>query len=618
MRRALTMQVPLVTMHHVSLDQQLHALEQSELIRVVATQPDLAYLFRHALVQDAAYSSLVKTDRRALHRMVADVLERTFPTRLDELAPRLAEHCAEAGDAERALSYYQRAGDLAMRRYANGEAELHFTRALELARQTPDTAGDWRHLFTQRGRALELSGRFQDALTNYIDMQLLAHERGDQAMEIAALSARATLHSTHTPLHDPSQAEALSLETLDLARAMGDRAAETRLLWNLMLLNAFGGGGAQKARGYGEQSLTIAHVLAAVTDAPREAREQLAMTLKDLFYAHWMLGDMESARRVRSEALQLSRALNNRTMEAECLLGLGMVAFLAGEPARTDALLAEAYQISTSIHDPWGQAGARVQQGYVHAERGEVDDAFADWRDGTQLAAQAATFAASLIGATALALMYAALGAFEQALRTAERVADEARMQLPGWSAWPQATVARLHVRRGDLAAAAHIVGECCAGAKRDNFDRIYPVGAAEIVLADAELALAQHNFVRVVAVVDEALSIVQSSTRNLLPDLLCVKAQALWAMNQCTDAYALLREASAKAEAFQSRRALLFILPLLAEWAVQRGDESEARRWRERLREVVAFVSAHTSDAALRASFLNLSHVRAAALALP
>jgi predicted ATPase len=70
------------------IDQQLGTLEHAGLIHLAQLQPDLEYLFRHVLVQDAAYDSLLRQDRRHLHRAVAEVLERLYPDRLDALAAR--------------------------------------------------------------------------------------------------------------------------------------------------------------------------------------------------------------------------------------------------------------------------------------------------------------------------------------------------------------------------------------------------------------------------------------------------------------------------------------------------------------------------------------------------
>jgi len=106
----------------MSLNTNLAALEASGLIHLAQVQPELEYLFRHALVQEAAYSSLLKADRRVLHRAVGEALERAYPDRLDELAPILGQHFAEAGEGEKAVKYLLRAGDMARKVYAYQEA----------------------------------------------------------------------------------------------------------------------------------------------------------------------------------------------------------------------------------------------------------------------------------------------------------------------------------------------------------------------------------------------------------------------------------------------------------------------------------------------------------------
>ena len=79
---------------------ELDTLESKGLIRVAAIQPELEYLFRHALVQDAAYESLLKQERRSLHRLVGDALEQLYPERHGELAAVLARHFEQAGEPD--------------------------------------------------------------------------------------------------------------------------------------------------------------------------------------------------------------------------------------------------------------------------------------------------------------------------------------------------------------------------------------------------------------------------------------------------------------------------------------------------------------------------------------
>src|SRR5437879_3678989 len=110
----------------------LGKLEASGLIQVAAVQPELEYLFRHALVQDAAYSSLLKQDRRSLHELAAEALLAMYPDRGRELAAVIAMHFDQAGDARRAAEQFVIAGEHALERFATREAVHAFARALEL------------------------------------------------------------------------------------------------------------------------------------------------------------------------------------------------------------------------------------------------------------------------------------------------------------------------------------------------------------------------------------------------------------------------------------------------------------------------------------------------------
>ncbi len=123
----------------MTLETQLDQLERAELIRLAQSVPEAEYLFRHVLVQDAAYGSLLRSARRELHQAIGVLLEREYADRLDEQAPLLAHHFHAAEDLTRAMQYYLRAGEYATRQYANAEALDHFESALDLVRHARAT-----------------------------------------------------------------------------------------------------------------------------------------------------------------------------------------------------------------------------------------------------------------------------------------------------------------------------------------------------------------------------------------------------------------------------------------------------------------------------------------------
>ena len=121
----------------------LHAalgkLTDGDLLYVRGVPPAATYIFKHALVQDSAYASLLKSRRRALHAAIAAALTEQFPDVVEAQPELMAHHYAEAGDIAQAVTHYQRAGERAMRRSANEEAIIHLRRALALVGTLPET-----------------------------------------------------------------------------------------------------------------------------------------------------------------------------------------------------------------------------------------------------------------------------------------------------------------------------------------------------------------------------------------------------------------------------------------------------------------------------------------------
>src|SRR5262249_11796750 len=101
--------------------------------------PQAVYFFKHALVQDTAYQSLLKSRRQQLHQQLAQVLEKRFTEIKDTQPELLAHHYTEAGLITQALPYWQKAGQQAAARSAHAEAISHLTKGLELLKTLPDT-----------------------------------------------------------------------------------------------------------------------------------------------------------------------------------------------------------------------------------------------------------------------------------------------------------------------------------------------------------------------------------------------------------------------------------------------------------------------------------------------
>jgi len=128
------------TMTQTSLDAALSQLTDSGLAFRRGTPPDAVYTFKHALVQDAAYDSLLKSRRQELHAKIARVIEDRLPNIKTTEPEQLAHHYTQAGNLGEAIPLWRKAGELALARMALQEAIAHFQKGLTLIEQLPPTS----------------------------------------------------------------------------------------------------------------------------------------------------------------------------------------------------------------------------------------------------------------------------------------------------------------------------------------------------------------------------------------------------------------------------------------------------------------------------------------------
>ena len=122
----------------VEIEHDLNRLTQSDLVSRQGVPPRATYSFRHALVQDTAYQSLLKSTRVLYHERIAGVLFEHFPDVVENQPELLAQHYTAAGASRQAVTYWQKAGVRAMGRSANEEARGHFSAGLDLLERLPD------------------------------------------------------------------------------------------------------------------------------------------------------------------------------------------------------------------------------------------------------------------------------------------------------------------------------------------------------------------------------------------------------------------------------------------------------------------------------------------------
>ncbi|MGD9241669.1 MAG: adenylate/guanylate cyclase domain-containing protein, partial [Desulfobacterales bacterium] len=145
-----------------NIDIYLSGLERLDLIKTRSLQPDLEYIFKHALTQEVVYSGLLKKERQAIHERIGLVMEQLFQDRLPEFYETLAFHFKRSLSINKAAEYLTKAGDKSLRRYAVEESHQYFKDAFDVISNKPMKTKDeekriieillkWAYVFNHRG-----------------------------------------------------------------------------------------------------------------------------------------------------------------------------------------------------------------------------------------------------------------------------------------------------------------------------------------------------------------------------------------------------------------------------------------------------------------------------------
>jgi class 3 adenylate cyclase len=165
------------------IDAALHDLMGARLIVKGGMSSD-TLTFRHALIQDAAYESLVRSKRQRYHKVIAQLLIESYPE-MTEMQPELiARHLTEAGLSAEAVPFWRRAGERALARFANDEAVKHFEKAIESAGQLPGVDEREHAVLGAEialGQAQTLAGWLLEALATFQRAADLARDRNDRS-----------------------------------------------------------------------------------------------------------------------------------------------------------------------------------------------------------------------------------------------------------------------------------------------------------------------------------------------------------------------------------------------------------------------------------------------------
>ena len=336
--------------------------------------PLATYHFKHALVQDAAYSTLPKKPRRVLHSRIAKALESRFPERVNMEPELLAYHYEQAGLAGPAVDYWHRAARRDAERSANIEALSHFHRALELLKELPEgserNALELELLLARGAPLLSVKGYASDDMEhNYRRAKELLQEHSDSVHQFRAIWGLWVFHMFRGQL---ANARGLAEDLLALAHReqSSDLLVEAHRFvgTTYFYLGRFDEARTHllTAKSLYEPNQHRAHVVLYGQDPGITTRILLARTL-------WILGEVVQAETVALEALSMARELDHPYTLVFVLVYLSWIYSLLHNANRTLELAAEAIMVSTQYSFELGLAWATTSQGWALAETGHED-----------------------------------------------------------------------------------------------------------------------------------------------------------------------------------------------------------------------------------------------------
>jgi predicted ATPase len=529
------------------------------------------YLFKHALMRDVAYGSVLKRTRRGYHRLTAQWLEEVTlrSRRSDEFAALIAQHYDAAEEAEPAATWYMQAGRQAARSFANAEALRAFSRAIELLPSAPSgpLAGLRYAALAERERVYDLLGQRAEQAADLEQMEALIAQLGDPLAEAetalrrsqlalaqgdypaareAALAATELAHRAGAVAIESSaqlqhgqillrQGEyAAALVQMQgawrLARAAGDRSLQADSLHGQAMAQVF----------MGEFDAAQASFEAALAEAVAVGNRRLECTLLNrLSWVPINRNDYHAAIHYIEQALALSREIGDRMAEANALTNLGNSYIQLSDFARGEAYTREALAIYRSLGDPGGECAALDNLGNNAWGSGAFAAAIRFKEEALAIAQrigdrQTETNIVGNLGIVTCDIgdLDAAHAYMQRALALAQQdgnrsIESTVLANLSGLCLWQGRAEAALDYARAATDLALEL------GAQRDRINALDALGAAYLALGDPQAALATHR--------EEEQLARQEELPNYAVNAIAHQAKALLALGDLPGALALV-----------------------------------------------------------------------------
>ncbi|MBI3800143.1 MAG: AAA family ATPase, partial [Deltaproteobacteria bacterium] len=366
------------------LQRDLTRLVEAELLYQRGFPPQARYIFKHALIQEAAYQSLLRSTRQHYHKQIAQILAERFRETAETQPELLAHHYTEASLFAQALPYWQQAGQRAIERSAHAEAINHLTKGLELLKTLPQTSERSQQELTLQialGVPLTATKGYAAAEVGkvYTQARELCRQMGESPQLIPVLFGLWRFYLQRAELQT---ARELAEQSLSLAERVHDPARLLRA-HNTLGVTLFFLGELISAREHLEQGIALyspqqRRSLASVQDP-------VVVCLAYAAWALWHLGYPDQALKRSEEALVLAQELAHPYSSAMALFFAAELHYLRREVAAVQERAAAAVTLSAEQDFPFWLAQGTCLQGWALAEQGQREEGMAQMHRGLSI-----------------------------------------------------------------------------------------------------------------------------------------------------------------------------------------------------------------------------------------
>jgi predicted ATPase len=482
-----------------TLQMELGRLVEAEIVYQRGLPPQAYYFFKHTLIRDAAYQSLLRRTRQQYHQRVAQVLCTRFPEAVETEPEVVAHHFTEAGCTEQAITFWHQAGQRAIQRSANLVAIGHLTRGLEVLEAVPDTAA-------------------------YVKQELQLHTTLG-AVFMAAKGYAAV------------EVERSYIRALELCEQLGEtpQLFQAMLgLWNVYLVRAE----LKRARDLAEQCLSLGQHLQDKTRL-QQAHYALGNTL---FHS----GEFTAAQEHLDRAIALytpygyhPRAVQNSGVV--CLSYMAWTLWYLGYPDQAVQRSQEAVARAQELSHPYSLTFALDFAAWLYQYRRETDAAHQEVRAAITLAKEQAFPLWWAMGTPLEGWAHAKKGKSQEGLQQL-RQGMTAFRDTGATVFWPNilALLAESYASTGQIAAGLHVLEDALTTAQQ-NGEHMYE---AELQRLNGELLLqlSLDNATEAEACFHQALTIARRQQAKSLELRAATSLARLWhSQGKRQDAYELL-----------------------------------------------------------------------------